>query len=70
MEEDTGRFFSTADADVCWSDVLEHQAIDEQHYSLAGRVYCVAPLAQVSGAGGVTVSDFEFRGRVDWSEPK
>lgn len=70
MEEDTGRFYSTTDAGVCWSDVHEHEVVDGNQYSLAGRVYCVAPLAEINGAGGVTLSDLEFRGRVDWSEPQ
>ena len=69
MEEDTGRFFSTADKGVCWSDVQENELIGAERYALAGRVYCVAPLAQISGSGGVTLSDLEFRGQVDWRAP-
>ena len=70
IEEDSGRFFSTADVDACWSDVTRHALIDETVYDIRGIVYCVAPLAELNGSGGVTFTELEFAGRVDWSTPK
>lgn len=67
IEENSGRFFSTAEAPVCWSDVLEQTLIANDEYGVRGIVYCVSPLAELNGPGGVTFKDFEFSGRVDWS---
>ena len=71
MEENNGRFFSTATADICWSDVYAHREPAEttEHHSVSGRAYCVAPLAEVNGSGGVTLSELEFTGRISWGEP-
>ncbi len=71
MEENNGRFFSTATADICWSDVNEHHepAGANAHHSVSGRAYCVAPLAEVNGSGGVTLSELEFTGRITWGDP-
>lgn len=68
MEENNGRFFSTATADICWSDVYDHRELNDEAaaYTISGRAYCVAPLAEVNGRGGVTLSELEFTGRVSW----
>lgn len=68
MEENNGRFFSTATADICWSDVQVHRNPGDgiDYHAVSGRAYCVAPLAEVNGSGGVTLSELEFSGRIDW----
>lgn len=66
IEENSGRFFSTAEAPVCWSDVAEQTLIGDDEYRIRGIVYCVSPLAELNGPGGITFTDLEFSGRVDW----
>lgn len=68
IEENEGRFFSSADVDVCWSDVTRQQAVAGNRYDIDGIVYCVAPLAEVNGSGEVTFAELSYSGRVDWSE--
>ena len=70
IEEDSGRFFSTANIDACWSDVTGQVQIDENVYDIRGIVYCVSPLAELNGGGGVTFTELEYAGRVDWSAPE
>lgn len=66
MEEDSGRFFSSAEAPVCWSDVTEQAPIGGDEYAIRGVVYCVSPLAELNGSGGVAFSELSYSGRVDW----
>ena len=69
-EEDGGRFFSSAEAEVCWSDVTEHARLAGDEYRIRGIVYCVSPLAELNGGGGVTFTDLRYTGRVDWGTEK
>lgn len=66
IEEGGGRFFSTTGIDSCWTDVLEQQQVDEDVFFVAGRLYCIAPLAEVNGDSSVTLRELEFGGYVDW----
>ena len=68
IEEGAGRFFSNADLDTCWTDVLELDAIpdSDSQQSIRGSLYCVAPLVEVNGESDVTLGDFSFRGLLDW----
>lgn len=68
IEEGGGRFFSTVDQDLCWTDILELEADDrsEENYRISGRLYCVAPLTQVNGESDVLIPELEFRGQLDW----
>lgn len=68
IEENSGRFFSTAEAPVCWSDVREQTLIDGNEFAVRGIVYCVSPLAELNGTGGVTFTDLTFSGRIDWGD--
>lgn len=70
MEENSGRFFSTAEAPVCWSDVNEQTLIADHEYAVSGIVYCVSPLAELNGTGGVTLKDFTYSGRINWGADK
>ena len=66
IQEDSGRFFSSTDTPICWSDVAEQRLIAGNEYSIRGIVYCVSPLAELNGAAGVSFTDLEFSGRIDW----
>ena len=68
IEEGAGRFFSSADQEICWTDITDSQEIDgdESRFELSGSLYCVAPLAEVNGDSDITIGDFEFRGLIDW----
>jgi len=69
IEEGQGRFFSSADADVCWTDItyLEHIADSDAVFSVSGNLYCVAPLAEINGDSDVLIRDMRFRGLLDWN---
>ena len=69
IEEGSGRFFSTAGLESCWTDVAEQQRTDDgaDVYFIAGTLYCIAPLAEVNGDSSVTVRELQFGGRLDWS---
>jgi hypothetical protein len=67
IEEGGGRFFSTSGIDSCWTDVLEQQRTGDDVYFVAGRLYCIAPLAEINGDSSVTLRELEFGGYVDWS---
>lgn len=66
IEEDSGRFFSTAEAPVCWSDIAQQTPISDDAFAIRGIVYCVSPLAELNGSGGVSFTDLAFSGRVKW----
>jgi len=66
MEEDGGRFFSSGQAPICWSDVEEQALLGDEAYAIRGIVYCVSPLAELNGSGGVSFTELSYIGRVDW----
>ena len=69
IEEGQGRFFGTADVDVCWTDItnLEHIADSDAVFTVSGNLYCVAPLAEINGESDVLIRDLKFRGLLDWN---
>ena len=69
MEEGSGRFFSTASLGNCLTNVTRVDALDESgdRFAISGKLYCVAPLAEVNGAASVSISDLHFSGLLDWS---
>ena len=67
IEEGGGRFFSTSGIDSCWTDVLEQREAGEDVNFVAGRLYCIAPLAEVNGDSSVMLRELEFGGYVDWT---
>ena len=66
IEEGGGRFFSTSGIGSCWADILEQQQAGDDVFFVAGRLYCIAPLAEVNGDSSVTLRELEFGGYVDW----
>jgi hypothetical protein len=67
IEEGKGRFFNTANLDICLTDIERQDATEQSgQYQIAGTVYCIGPLAEVSGESSVSIEKLEFSGRVDW----
>ena len=69
IEEGGGRFFSTADLEICWTDIdgVESVGDTSTRFAIRGAVYCVAPLTEVNGDSDVSIRDFKFRGLLDWN---
>ena len=69
IEEGSGRFFSTASAGNCVTEVSAMTALDESgdRFAVGGALYCVSPLGEVNGTSSVLVPELRFSGRVDWS---
>lgn len=73
MEEGSGRFFSTADADGCWSDIHYQEPVGDASgsiYRIGGTVYCVSPLAELNGGSAISFTELEFAGRLNWGKPE
>ncbi|MBT8100782.1 MAG: hypothetical protein KJO82_13585 [Gammaproteobacteria bacterium] len=68
IEEGIGRFFSTGDLDSCWTDIDSHEAISETsgRHTIAGTLYCIAPVAEINGSKSVSIDELHFSGVVDW----
>lgn len=72
IEEDSARFYSTQEVDICWTNI-EQQAdeslttADAPRYRVSGLLYCVAPIAELNGTGSITLSDMTFSGQLTWS---
>lgn len=65
--EGSGRFFSTAAGDVCWTDVLRQELLSDERYAIGGKLYCIGPLIEVNGDASVSIPELEFSGLLDWS---
>jgi len=72
IEENSGRFYSNQDSEICWSDVTAQQALDDsgEQYAVTGIAYCLAPLAELNGNGSVTIRELSYSGRVNWQAAK
>lgn len=75
IEEENGRFFSTRDSEVCWSNITQHDPLLNSsgeeipnHYIIGGLTYCVAPVAELNGSASVTLSDMKFTGQLSWAQ--
>lgn len=68
--EGSGRFFSTATPEYCWSDIAAQEPIEDSAalYDISGTLYCVAPLGEINGEAAISIPEMAFRGIVDWSE--
>jgi hypothetical protein len=67
--EGSGRFFSTATAESCWSDIKAQDLLEgsQDQYTISGTLYCVAPLGEINGDTAISIPEMSFRGIVDWS---
>lgn len=68
--EGSGRFFSTANLAVCWTDVTaqtqKHE--DKNHYAINGELVCVAPLGELNSNASVSIDSLTFSGIAAWTE--
>ena len=69
IQEGVGRFFTTGDKAICWTDIAELESVDESdsNFLIGGTLYCVAPLAEINGDSDITIRDLKFRGQLDWN---
>lgn len=74
IEEDAGRFFSTQEATVCWTNIESQEERSDYrgvtipgHYEISGLLYCVAPVAELNGTASITLSDLAFHGSLNWA---
>ena len=69
IEEGTGRFFTSATLDSCWTDVDEQSESSSGVYAVSGTVYCIAPLGEVNGDSSISFEELQFTGLIDWGIP-
>ena len=69
IEEGVGRFFTSGDNDICWTDIVELESAEDSasEFSIGGTLYCVAPLTEINGDWDITIRDLKFRGQLDWN---
>ena len=67
--EGSGRFFSTADLDSCFTDIRAQpdSAQSKALYDAIGTTYCIEPLGEVNGDAAVSIPRLDFRTRIEWS---
>lgn len=69
INEKTGRFYSTAGLDRCWTliDAVEpYQSRQSAHYRIDGVLYCSGALASLSDRQSITLGDIHFSGRFSY----
>ena len=68
--EGSGRFFSTASLDTCFTDIDAGSDGDPtpEQYDVRGTLFCVSALGEVNGEAAVSIPELQFRSRVDWSD--
>ena len=66
--EGSGRFFSTASLDACFTDIGTLAVVDGSagQYDVRGTLYCVAPLGEINGDAAISIPQIEFQSRVQW----
>lgn len=66
--EGSGRFFSTASAKSCWSDINAQDPVagNGDLYTINGTLFCVASLGEINGDAAISIPEMAFRGFVDW----
>jgi hypothetical protein len=68
--ENSGRFFSAANLDTCWTDIATNEPLSDETgvFNVAGSLSCVGPLGEINGDAFVDVRDLHFSGIANWSE--
>lgn len=68
--EGSGRFFSTANLDTCWTDIESQvaDADDENMFVVTGTLYCVAALGEVNGESAISIPEMTFTTYIEWAE--
>jgi hypothetical protein len=64
----SGRFFSTASLDACFTDISTLAVVDgnAEQYDVRGTLYCVTPLGEINGDTAISIPKMEFQSRVQW----
>ncbi|MBT8086669.1 MAG: hypothetical protein KJO46_01480 [Gammaproteobacteria bacterium] len=67
--EGSGRFFSTADLDSCFTDIRARPSDGETNllYDARGTLFCIEPLGEINGDAAVSIPQLEFQTRIEWS---
>ena len=67
--EGSGRFFSTASLDSCFTDIDAPTGLDEApaSYDIRGTLFCVSALGEINGDAAVSIPKLQFRSRIDWT---
>lgn len=67
--EGSGRFFSTPDLDSCFTDVSTQTVLPghDDQYSLAGTLFCVAPLGELNGDSAISIPSLTFTAIINWA---
>jgi len=67
--EGSGRFFSTASLDACFTDISTPAVVDEnaKQYDVRGTLFCVTPLGEINGDAAISIPKIEFQSRVGWA---
>ncbi len=67
IEENSGRFFSSAGTARCWTTLHRIEPLSEatpRVYRVNGETYCAGALPALGSPGSVTLSDFDYSGQV------
>ena len=66
--EGSGRFFSTPGLESCWTEINAQTALTEADgsYTVAGTLFCIAPLGELNGDAAVTIPELFFSTIVNW----
>lgn len=65
--EDSGRFFSTPNLDICWTDVDFEKTINSDSYVISATLYCVAPLGEINGDAAISIPQISFTTLANWT---
>lgn len=74
IDEQSGRFFSTAGSVRCWTDIQSVEALPADtagtgEWRVTGMLYCAGPLPALTDRSALTLGDTRFAGRFSQSLP-
>lgn len=67
--EGSGRFFSTANLDTCFTNIEARSGSDEtaELYDVSGTLFCVTALGEINGEAAVSIPEIRFQSPISWS---
>jgi hypothetical protein len=67
--EGSGRFFSTASLDSCFTDIDAPADLDgsASGYDIHGTLFCVSALGEINGDAAVSIPELRFQSRINWA---
>jgi len=68
--EGSGRFFSTANLDTCFTNIEARSGHDEtaERYDVRGTLFCLSALGEINGEAAVSIPELRFQSSIDWGE--